>query len=56
MLRGVRALRAAILAENHASRKLVYGLGVPHTAQTHLGETTMLLRLPPSEQHAHELF
>jgi RimJ/RimL family protein N-acetyltransferase len=56
MLRGVRTLRATMLAENQASRKLVYGLGVPYTAQTQCGETTALLRLPPSEQHAHELF
>ena len=45
LLQGVGTLRAEMLAENRAIRKLVHGLGLPYTAETHWGETTALLTL-----------
>ncbi|MFN8500804.1 N-acetyltransferase family protein [Kouleothrix sp.] len=43
--RGVRWLRAYTLAENQAVMRLIRSLGVPYTAETRRGETTVLLTL-----------
>jgi acetyltransferase len=45
MLRGVRTLRADMLAENRAVHKLVHGMGMPYTAETHRGATMALIQL-----------
>jgi acetyltransferase len=45
ILRGVRALRADMLAENRAVHKLVRGMGMPYTAQTRQGTTVAMIQL-----------
>jgi acetyltransferase len=48
MLRGVHALRATMLAENTAIRRLVRDLGLPYSATVHRGEITATITLPRS--------
>jgi acetyltransferase len=48
MLRGVQTLRATMLAENLAIRKLVRDLGLPYSATAHRGEITATITLPRS--------
>jgi acetyltransferase len=45
-VRGMRTLRASVLAENRAIMTVLRGLGLPITTQTSRGETTALLKLP----------
>jgi acetyltransferase len=44
-LRGVATLRATLLADNQALRRLMRGLDLPYKAETRYGETTMLTEL-----------
>ncbi|HET9224296.1 MAG TPA: GNAT family N-acetyltransferase [Roseiflexaceae bacterium] len=48
MLRGIQTLRATMLAENLAIRKLVRDLGLPYRATAHWGEITATIALPRS--------
>lgn len=41
--RGVCRLRAHTQAENHAVMRLIRGMGLPYTAETRYGETTVLI-------------
>ena len=47
MLRGVRTLRADMLAENRPVHKLVRSLEMPYTSKMHYGTTLALIQLPP---------
>jgi hypothetical protein len=43
LTRGVRLLRAYLLAENVAIVRLIRGMGVRYSAETRRGETTILI-------------
>jgi RimJ/RimL family protein N-acetyltransferase len=47
---GFTTLRADLLAENRAARRLIDRLGLPYTARTTAGESTLLVPLPSPAQ------